>query len=93
MQKYVDESPNFVATYQSFAEESQLGYMFRRRRRRCRTPHETADRPSTRRRPVGAERAERAGGRAGGQVSPPSLVLLRRPDTLLRRDPLLEIVC
>ena len=69
----VDESPNFVATYQSFAEESQLGYMFRRRRRRCRTPHETADRPSTRRRPVGAERAERAGGRAGGQVSPPSL--------------------
>ena len=85
-------SPNLAATYQSFAEESQLGYMFRRRRR-CRTPHETADRPSTRRRPVGAETAERVGGREGGQVSPPSLVVLGRPDTLLRRDPLLEIVC
>ena len=86
-------SPNLAATYQSFAEESQLGYMFRRRR--CRTPHETADRPSTRRRPVavGAETGKRVGGREGGQVSPPSLVLPRRPDTLLRRDPLLEIVC
>ena len=87
-------SPNLAATYQSFAEESQLGYMFRRRRRRCRTPHETADRPSTRRRPVGAETAERVGGREGDRsLLPPSLVLLGRPDTLLRRDPLLEIVC
>ena len=63
-------------------EESQLGYMFRRRR--YRTPHETADRPSTRRRPVRGDTAAAVRAAAAGDKS----LLLLRPSSSPNAPPL-----
>ena len=70
------QSPNVSQIIGPPLEESQLGYMFRRRR--CRTPHETADRPSTRRRPVTGDTAAAAGAARAPPRDRPST-----PDCLL----------